>query len=79
MNSMANWVMRHLLDYSCSLYTGFEDQVKMLTVLEIWKALHTQMKHTFNDKGSVKPNMLTRNMRLNNNAIALGSKNVFLT
>ncbi len=27
---MANRVMRHLLDYSCNLYTGFEDQLKML-------------------------------------------------
>ncbi len=40
MNSMANGVMRHLLDYSCYLYTGFEDYLKTLNVLEIWNDLH---------------------------------------
>ncbi len=28
MNVMANWVMFHLLGYSCNLYAGFEDQLK---------------------------------------------------
>ncbi len=28
MNTMAKWVMRHLLGYSYNLYTGFEDQLK---------------------------------------------------
>ncbi len=40
MNSMAYWVKRHLLGYSSTLYPGFEDQLKTLTVLEIWNALH---------------------------------------
>ncbi len=48
MNSMANWVMRYLQGYSCSLYTGFEDQLNTLNVLEIWNDLLTQMKCTFN-------------------------------
>ncbi len=49
MYSLANWVMRYLLGYSCSLYTGFEDQLNTLNDFAIWNALHTQMKHTFND------------------------------
>ncbi len=28
MNSMDNWVMLHILGYSCNLYTSFEDQLK---------------------------------------------------
>ncbi len=40
LNSMANLVMRHLLGCSCNLYTGFEDQLKTLNVLEIWNYLH---------------------------------------
>ncbi len=27
-NSMDNWVMRHLLAYNYNLYIGFEDQLK---------------------------------------------------
>ncbi len=37
--SMANRVKRHLLGYSCNLYTDFEDQLKTLNVLEIWNDL----------------------------------------
>ncbi len=40
MNSMANWVMRHLSGYRCYPCTGFEDQLKTLNVLEIWNDLH---------------------------------------
>ncbi len=35
LNSVANWVMRHLLDNSCNLYAGFEDQLKTFNLLEI--------------------------------------------
>ncbi len=57
LSSMANWVMLHLLGYSCNLYTGFEDQLKTLNVLESpWKNdLHNEdstksmKKHKFND------------------------------
>ncbi len=40
LNSMANLVMRNLLGCSCNLYTGFEDQLKTLNVLEIWNYLY---------------------------------------
>ncbi len=40
LNPMANWVMRHLLGCSCNMFTGFEDQLKMLHVLEMWNYLH---------------------------------------
>ncbi len=39
-NSMANWVMHHLLGYSCNLYTTFKDQLKTLNAFEIWSYLH---------------------------------------
>ncbi len=39
MNSTANMVRRHLLGYSCNLYTDFEDQFNTLKVLEIWNDL----------------------------------------
>ncbi len=32
------------------------------------------MKHKFNDLGSIKSNLVTLNMRLNNNAVPLDSK-----
>ncbi len=40
MNSMANWMIRHLLGYSYNPYTGFEDQLKTMNVLESWNDLH---------------------------------------
>ncbi len=40
MNSMANGVMRHLQGYGCNLFTGFEDHLKTLNVLEIWNDLY---------------------------------------
>ncbi len=47
---MTYWVMRHLLGYSCNLYTGCEDQLKTVNVLEIWNDVHKSMiKHTFSD------------------------------
>ncbi len=36
MNSIVNWVMRHLLDYNCNMCTVFEDQLNTLNVVEIW-------------------------------------------
>ncbi len=36
------------------------------------------MKHKFNGKSSIKSNILTLNMRLNNNAIPLDPKNAFI-
>ncbi len=42
LNSMANWVMRHLLSDNCNLYTVFEDQLKTLNVLEILNDLHNE-------------------------------------
>ncbi len=35
------------------------------------------MKHKFNDKGSIKLNVQTLNMRFNNDAIPLDSNNAF--
>ncbi len=55
------------------MYTRFEDELKTLTFIEIWKYLHnldstkSMMKHKFNDYGSIKSNVLTLQMRLNNN------------
>ncbi len=40
MYSMANRVLRNLLGECCNLYTGFEDQLETLDVLEIWNDLH---------------------------------------
>ncbi len=37
LNPMANWVVRHLLGCSCNMLTGFEDQLQILHVLEMWK------------------------------------------
>ncbi len=32
---MDNWVIRHMVGQLCYPYTGIEDQLKMLNVLEI--------------------------------------------
>ncbi len=37
---MASWVMRHLLRYSCNLYTDFDDQLKALNVHDVWNYFH---------------------------------------
>ncbi len=82
-NSMANWVMLRRLGYSCNLFIGFKDQVKTLNVLKIWNDLHNEdstkymIKHKFNDLRSIKSYVLILNMRLNNNAVPLDSKNAF--
>ncbi len=38
MNYMANKMMRHQLGYNCYLFTGFEDHLKTMNVLDIWNS-----------------------------------------
>ncbi len=44
LNSMANWLMRHLLDCSCNMFTSFEDQLKMLDVSKCGMIYRTKIE-----------------------------------
>ncbi len=40
MHAEADRVMWHLLGWCCNLYTGIEDQLKTMNILEIWYDLN---------------------------------------